>query len=116
MPKVTFLPMNRTVEVAVGRSLLEAAHDEGIPLEGACEGSLACSTCHVVVGKGWFDCLKPASEDEEDTLDSAFGVTPTSRLGCQIVVEEGMDGLVVTIPEYTTNIQAGKLASGSRGD
>lgn len=91
-------------EVPVGTTVLEAAHNNNIDLEGACEGSLACSTCHVIVDKGYFDKLKPPSEDEDDMLDLAFGLTPTSRLGCQIVMTEELDGLTLTIPSETRNI------------
>lgn len=108
MPRVTFLPMNKTVEVAPGTTLLEAAHEHDIALEGACEGSLACSTCHVIVGKEWYDRLQPAEEDEEDMLDRAFGLTPTSRLGCQLQITRGLDGMEVTIPDYSVNISVDK--------
>ncbi|MBF0427888.1 MAG: 2Fe-2S iron-sulfur cluster binding domain-containing protein [Magnetococcales bacterium] len=108
MIKITFLPMNQTVDVEVGSTLLEAAHLYDIPLEGACEGSLACSTCHVVVQPAWYDSLEPAEEDEEDMLDKAFGLTSTSRLACQIVLDEAMDGLIVTIPTYSVNISVDK--------
>ncbi|MBF0624461.1 MAG: 2Fe-2S iron-sulfur cluster binding domain-containing protein [Magnetococcales bacterium] len=108
MPKVTFLPMNRTIEVANGLSLVEAAHENHVELEGACEGSLACSTCHVVVNPEWYDRLPEASEEEEDTLDEAFGLTATSRLGCQIRMTDALDGLTVTIPAYTVNISVDK--------
>ena len=113
MPKVTFKPMNKTVEVKVGTNLLDAAHENDIPLEGACEASLACSTCHVIVDPEWFDKLEPASDEEEDILDGAFGVTPTSRLGCQIIMTDELDGLVVEIPEYTVNIMVDKKSSQS---
>ncbi|MBF0135563.1 MAG: 2Fe-2S iron-sulfur cluster-binding protein [Magnetococcus sp. DMHC-1] len=113
MPKITFMPMNQTVEVPAGTSLLEAAHEHDIPLEGACEGSLACSTCHVIVDPAWFDRLDAASEDEEDVLDEAFGLTPTSRLACQVVVTDALDGLQVTVPAYTVNISVDKNRKGS---
>ncbi len=73
-------------QVPVGTSVLEAAHNNDIDLEGACEGSLACSTFHVVVDKEFYDKLESPSADEEDMLDLAFGLTPTSRLGCQIIM------------------------------
>ena len=85
-------------------SLLEVAHNNGIDLEGACEGSLACSTCHIVVEKSFFDSLPEPSEEEEDMLDLAFGLTHTSRLGCQIIVDEKLDGMKVTIPSGTRNM------------
>lgn len=107
MPKMTFINADGTrteVDAPVGLSVLEIAHKNGLDLEGACEGSLACSTCHVVVAAEWFDKLKDASEEEEDMLDLAFGLTHTSRLGCQIKMTEDLDGLVVTIPGGTRNM------------
>lgn len=91
-------------EVPVGTTVLEAAHNNNIDLEGACEGSLACSTCHVVVEKNFYDQLEEPSEDEEDMLDLAFGLTPTSRLGCQIVMSEELDGLTLVVPSETRNV------------
>ena len=81
-----------------GDSLLRVAQAAGMPLEGTCEGQMACSTCHVVVDKDWFDRLPEASEEEEDMLDLAAGVRRTSRLSCQIVLGEELDGLTVAIP------------------
>ena len=107
MPKMTFIDPDGTrheVDAPVGLSVLEIAHKHGIDLEGACEGSLACSTCHVVVDGEWFDKLDEASEEEEDMLDLAFGLTHTSRLGCQIKMTEELDGLVVTLPGGTRNM------------
>lgn len=107
MPKMTFIDSegNRTeVDAPVGLSVLEIAHKNDIDLEGACEGSLACSTCHVVVEADWFDKLEEASEEEEDMLDLAFGLTHTSRLGCQIKMTEELDGLTVTLPGGTRNM------------
>ncbi|CCG40624.1 MULTISPECIES: ferredoxin family 2Fe-2S iron-sulfur cluster binding protein [Magnetospirillum] len=111
MPKLTFINPDgsRTeVDAAEGLSVMEAAHRNHVDLEGACEGSLACSTCHVVVAKEWYDKIPPASEDEEDMLDLAFGLTATSRLGCQIIVTKEMDGLTVTLPAATRNMMVGK--------
>lgn len=105
MPRITFFPMNTTVEVEEGCTLLEAAHQHDIPLEGACEGSLACSTCHVIIAPEWYDKLEEPSEDEEDLLDRAFGLTATSRLGCQVLMTDALDGVCVTIPEYSVNIR-----------
>ncbi len=107
MPKMTFIEPNGTrhdVEAPVGLSVLEIAHRNKLKLEGACEGSLACSTCHVIVDEEWYDQLADATEDEEDMLDLAFGLTHTSRLGCQIVMTEDLDGLVVTLPAATRNV------------
>ena len=107
MPKMTFIqPDGKRVEVDAphGLSVLEIAHKHGVDIEGACEGSLACSTCHVIVEKEWFDQLEPPTEDEEDMLDLAFGLTPTSRLGCQIVVTDELDGLTVALPVETRSL------------
>ena len=88
----------RDVDAPLGLSVLEIAHRHDVDIEGACEGSLACSTCHVVVDPGWFRKLAEPTEDEEDMLDLAFGLTETSRLGCQIVITEELDGLIVQLP------------------
>ena len=108
MPKMTFIQRDgsrREVEAPVGLSVLEIAHRNDIDIEGACEGSLACSTCHVIVDSEWYELLKDATEDEEDMLDLAFGLTQTSRLGCQIVMTDALDGLVVKLPAGTRNAQ-----------
>jgi len=94
----------REVDAPLGLSVLEIAHKHGIDIEGACEGSLACSTCHVIVDPEWHGVLKDATEDEEDMLDLAFGLTKTSRLGCQIVMTEELDGLTVKLPAATRNM------------
>ncbi len=75
-----------------------------IDIEGACEGSLACSTCHVIVAGEDYERLATATEDEEDMLDLAFGLCETSRLGCQIVITEELDGLTVALPAETRNL------------
>ena len=110
MPRMTFIKTDGTrveVDAPIGLSVLEIAHRNNLDLEGACEGSLACSTCHVIVDKQWFDKLAPASEDEEDMLDLAFGLTQTSRLGCQIIMTEELDGLTVKLPSATRNMMNG---------
>ncbi|HML10848.1 MAG TPA: ferredoxin family 2Fe-2S iron-sulfur cluster binding protein [Stellaceae bacterium] len=107
MPKMTFIERDgthREVDAPLGLSVLEIAHRNKIDIEGACEGSLACSTCHVIVDPDWYDLLKEASEDEEDMLDLAFGLTQTSRLGCQIIMTEELDGLTVRLPSGTRNM------------
>ena len=107
MPKMTFIDADgnrKEVDAPVGLSVLEIAHKNGLELEGACEGSLACSTCHVVVEDKWFDKLDEATEEEEDMLDLAFGLTHTSRLGCQIKMCDELDGLEVTLPAGTRNM------------
>ena len=93
----------REVDAPLGLSVLEIAHKHDVDVEGACEGSLACSTCHVVVDPGWFPRLAKPTEDEEDMLDLAFGLQKTSRLGCQIVMTKELDGLVVALPAGTRN-------------
>lgn len=81
-----------------GTSLLEVGQASGMPLEGTCEGQMACSTCHVIVDAEWFDRLPEASEEEEDMLDLAYGVQRTSRLSCQIDLTDELEGLSVAIP------------------
>ena len=106
MPKMTFLNRDgsrATVDAPLGKSIMEIAHLHDIEIEGACEGSLACSTCHVVFEPRDYQTLEPASEDEEDMLDLAYGLTPTSRLGCQIIMTERLDGVVVALPKETHN-------------
>ena len=107
MPKVKFIEANGSiteVDAQVGMTLLEVTRQSGIDLEGACEGSLACSTCHVIVDSDWYDRLTPPSGDEDDMLDLAFGLTKTSRLGCQITMTEDLDGLTVSIPDQTRHL------------
>ena len=111
MPRMTFIDRDGSrheVDAPVGISVLEIAHANNIDLEGACEGSLACSTCHVIVDAEDYDRLKEATEDEEDMLDLAFGLTHTSRLGCQIIITEELDGLTVTLPTATRNMMVDK--------
>ena len=106
MPKVFFITANNEkieVDVKEGTTVLEAAHSNGVPLEGACEGSLACSTCHVIMEKPMYDSLPEASEDEEDMLDMAFALTPTSRLGCQVHITKNLEGATFRIPSKTRN-------------
>lgn len=106
MPKMTFIERDgtrREVEAALGLSVLEIAHRHGVDIEGACEGSLACSTCHVIVDGEWFVKLVEPTEDEEDMLDLAFDLQETSRLGCQLIMTEALDGLVVKLPSGSRN-------------
>ncbi len=110
MPTMTFIERDgtrREVDAPAGLSVLEIAHRHGVDIEGACEGSLACSTCHVIVDPAWFAKLARPTEDEEDMLDLAFGLEKTSRLGCQIVITEALDGLVVRLPAATRNLLGG---------
>lgn len=109
MPKVIFIidksGAEKIVEAPLGLSILEIAHQNGIDLEGACEGSLACATCHVILDEEFYHKLKKPSEAEEDMLDLAFGLTDTSRLGCQIIITEELDGIKVRLPSATRNIK-----------
>ena len=110
MPKMTFIQRDgsrKEVDAPIGLSVLEIAHRNDVDIEGACEGSLACSTCHVIIESDWYELLKDATEDEEDMLDLAFGLTKTSRLGCQIVMTEELDGLTVALPASTRNVMNG---------
>lgn len=110
MPQLVFVNRDGSetpIDAPVGLSLLEVAHNNDIDLEGACEGSLACSTCHIILEQAAYDSLEEASEDEEDMLDLAFGLTHTSRLGCQIMVTEAMDGWRVKLPAATRNMNTG---------
>ena len=109
MPKMTFIEPDgnrREVDAPLGLSLLEIAHRHDVDIEGTCDGSLACSTCHVIVDPAWYDRLESESEDEADMLDLAFGLRDTSRLGCQIVMTEELDGLTVSLPSETRNMMS----------
>ena len=93
----------RSVDAKPGEVLLRVAQHNDIPLEGACECGMACATCHVILDKKHYDALPEPTEEEEDCLDNASGLTETSRLGCQIKITEDMDGMEVTIPKITRN-------------
>ena len=93
----------RAVKASIGKSVLEVAHENGVELEGACEGSMACSTCHVILEPRLFEKLDEACEREEDLLDLAPGLTDTSRLSCQIKVDERLEGSEITLPKTTIN-------------
>ena len=95
----------RDVSANPGDRLLEVGQNDGQPLEGTCEGQMACSTCHVIVAAEDFGKLPPAREEEEDMLDLATGATRTSRLACQILLTQAMDGLTVRIPPESRNMQ-----------
>ncbi len=109
MIKVTFISADgqqeQLVEANEGDCLLDVAQAAGQPLEGTCEGQMACSTCHVIIDKAWFDKLPRASEDEEDMLDLASGARRTSRLSCQITLTPELDGMLVSIPTESRNMQ-----------
>lgn len=109
---VTFINADESqtqIKARVGESLLQAAHRTGIEMEGACEGVCACSTCHIILEQKLYDDILDSmedgalKEDEEDMLDMAFGLSHTSRLGCQIIVTDGMDGSVFALPKATRN-------------
>ena len=108
--KVTFIDRDgdsHTFEVADGDNLLDIAQANDLEMEGACGGSCACSTCHVIIeDEGIYDKMEEPSDDENDMLDLAFGLTETSRLGCQIKMRKELDGLVVKLPSMTRNMQA----------
>lgn len=99
--KVTFIDPRGTAieaEAEAGDNLLKVGQAAGLPLEGTCEGQMACSTCHVIVAPEWFEKLDEPSEEEEDMLDFAAGARRTSRLSCQIDLTEALDGLTVSVP------------------
>lgn len=101
MPRIVFEQSDgerHVIEAMPGLSLMEVARMHDLGIEGTCEGSMACATCHVIVDPGHADRLGDPSLEEEDMLDLAVGLQATSRLGCQIVVSEELDGLTVRIP------------------
>jgi ferredoxin len=95
--------LDKEVQAAPGQRLLDVAWAERQPLEGACEGVMACSTCHVIVDAEDFGKLPPATEEEEDLLDLAAHATRTSRLACQIILTEDLESLDVRMPSGATN-------------
>ena len=108
MIRVRFLTANgQEIEAMAdaGQTLLDVGQAAGLPLEGTCEGQMACSTCHVILEASWFDRLPRASEDEEDMIDLAAGATRHSRLSCQIILADDMDGLTVRLPAESHNMQ-----------
>src|SRR3984957_3586928 len=107
MPKMIFLERDgtrREVDAPLGLSVLEIAHQNKIDIEGVLRVPPAWPACHVIVDPEWYELLKEASEDEEDMLDLAFGLTATSRLGCQIIITEELDGLTVRPPASPRNM------------
>ena len=103
--KIFFKYLNKIIPIQadIGMTILEAAHSNKIPLEGACEGSLACSTCHVVCDEKIFNADE-ISDKENDLLDLAYGLKPTSRLGCQIKISNTMENKIFEIPKCTRNL------------
>ncbi|KAF2705795.1 ferredoxin [Pleomassaria siparia CBS 279.74] len=106
---ITFIEKDGTsleFKVADGDNLLDIAVENDLDVEGACGGSCACSTCHVIVVSDHYDVMEEPDDDENDMLDQAFGLTETSRLGCQVKMTKELDGLVVKLPSMTKNLQA----------
>jgi 2Fe-2S ferredoxin len=104
---MTFInPGGKAVEIEAeeGMSLLDIAHANGIAIEGACEGCMACGTCHVIVDEAWFKRLPKIEDEELDMLDLIYGLGRTSRLGCQVRLTAELDGLVVRLPGETRNM------------
>lgn len=94
----------KTIEANEGDDILSLAHEHDIDLEGACEGSVACSTCHVILSPEHYDLLPEPSDDENDMLDMAFGLTDTSRLGCQVQMTRELDEMTAILPSATRNM------------
>jgi 2Fe-2S ferredoxin len=110
VPKVIFISPDGTAReyaARVGETLLDVVWNNDIDIEGACEGMMACSTCHVIVDAAFFPLIPAPGEEEADMLELAYGLTPTSRLGCQIVMTDALDGLKVTLPDETHNLLGG---------
>lgn len=104
MPRITFVLVDGTrqeIDAPAGETLLQIAWDNHIDIEGACGGVMACSTCHIIVEETFINRLDPPVQEEDEMLDLAWGLAPTSRLGCQIVLTEALDGLVVHLPAET---------------
>ena len=103
MPKITYIEhrgKSHTIEVSNGLSVMEGAVQKNIPgIDADCGGSMACATCHVYVKEEWFNKLPKKEDGEEDMLDMAFEPKRNSRLSCQLMVSEQLDGLVVDLPE-----------------
>lgn len=106
--KITFITKDGkllTYEVADGDNLLDIAQAYNLDMEGACGGSCACSTCHIIVDPDYYDAIPEPDDDENDMLDLAFGLTETSRLGCQVKMTKELDGVRVALPAMTRNLQ-----------
>ena len=102
LPKLIFINPDgdeNSIDAENGLSIMEVARDNDLGIEGTCGGSISCCTCHVVIDKDWFTAVGKPNPDEEDMLDLAVGLTPTSRLGCQIEITDKLDGLRICIPE-----------------
>ena len=102
LPKLIFINPDgdeNSIDAENGLSIMEVARDHDLGIEGTCGGSISCCTCHVVIDKDWFPVVGNPNPDEEDMLDLAFGLTSTSRLGCQIEISNELDGIRISIPE-----------------
>lgn len=107
--RITFISKDglaKTFDVAEGDNILDIALANNLDMEGACGGSCACSTCHVIVDPEYYDSIPEPDDDENDMLDLAFGLTETSRLGCQVVMTKEIDGIRVALPAMTRNLQS----------
>lgn len=107
--KITFITKDgtqKTFEVAEGDNLLDIAQAYNLDMEGACGGSCACSTCHIIVDPEYYDAIPEPDDDENDMLDLAFGLTETSRLGCQVKMTKELDGVRIALPAMTRNLQS----------
>jgi 2Fe-2S ferredoxin len=108
LPQIIFISADgaqrQAVEAPVGDTVMDIAVRNGVDMEGACEGNLACSTCHVIVDPDWNSKIPPPVEEEEDMLDLVFGLKRTSRLCCQIVMTPALDGLTVRLPGESRNL------------
>lgn len=105
--KVVYItPENKEIECygRPGQDLMRLAHENDVELEGACDGACACSTCHLIFEKDIYDTLLEPSDEENDMLDLAFGLTETSRLGCQVKLNRKLDGVKVQLPKATRNM------------
>ncbi|ODV86981.1 hypothetical protein CANARDRAFT_27318 [[Candida] arabinofermentans NRRL YB-2248] len=107
--RITFITKDggqKTFEVAEGDNILDIAQANHVDMEGACGGSCACSTCHIIVDPEYYDSIPEPDDDENDMLDLAFGLTETSRLGCQVNMTKELDGIRVALPTMTRNLQS----------
>ncbi len=112
MPTITFIEFDgtvRKVNARVGMSFLAAAKKNGVDLEGACGGSLACATCHLIMEPEWYARPPPAAAPEKLLLDVAFDMTPTSRLGCQLKITKDLDGCAVRVADKNRNLALSPL-------
>ncbi len=106
MPKITYIDSSgnqKTIDVAIGLSVMEGAIQNNIPgIDADCGGGMACATCHVYVKEEWFNKLPKAEDGEQDMIDMAFEPKKNSRLSCQLIVSDELDGLIVTTPSKQT--------------